>query len=380
MYQMAGIYIHIPFCKRRCSYCDFYSVTSLKSSWQYVESLGKELDMRIGELSGADISTIYIGGGTPSALTIEQLGAVFDMLRSKGVMADACEVTIEVNPDDVTPELVAALRTYGVNRVSMGVQSFVDEELKAVNRRHNAQEAIDAIDVLKRGGISNISIDLIYGLPLQTLQSWAHSLDVALAMDVSHISAYCLSYEEGTALTRLRDMGRIKEADEELCVAMYEMLCQRLSYAGYEHYEISNFAKPGCYSQHNSSYWNGTPYLGLGAGAHSYDGNVRSYNPCDILAYMRCVAEGKVACVAEEELWWQRYNEMVMVRLRTKWGIDVDVVGRQFGENIAMRFRRIADEYVLQSVMQCNGSIYALTQNGVMLSDAIIRELMYVEY
>lgn len=377
---MAGIYIHIPFCKRRCSYCDFYSVVNTAYADRYVDAIIGELSIRKNEISLDDVRTIYIGGGTPSVLTADQLGQLLAGIKKMVDFNRVLEVTIEVNPDDVTEEYMYNVKQCGVNRVSIGIQSFVDSELKAVNRRHNAQGAVEAVARIKRAGIDNISIDLIYGLPEQTIDTWRHSIDCAIGLGVNHISAYCLSYEEGTALTKLRDMGKIREADDDMCVMMYDELCSRLSTAGYDHYEISNFALPEMYSKHNSSYWNGSPYLGLGAAAHSYDGMVRRYNPQNIKQYLDDIERGVPAFEEEQELWWQRYNETVMVRLRTRWGISLSEITREYGNVMAKRFAEISQQFVSLSMMERDvDDVYRLTRGGVMMSDAIIRELMYVE-
>ena len=376
---MAGIYIHIPFCKRRCSYCDFYSVVNTAYADRYVDAIIGELSIRKNEISLDDVRTIYIGGGTPSVLTADQLGLLLAGIKKMVDFNRVLEVTIEVNPDDVTEEYIYNVKQCGVNRVSIGIQSFVDSELKAVNRRHNAKGAVEAVARIKRAGIDNISIDLIYGLPEQTIDTWRHSIDCAIGLGVNHISAYCLSYEEGTALTKLRDMGKIREADD-MCVMMYDELCSRLSTAGYDHYEISNFALPEMYSKHNSSYWNGSLYLGLGAAAHSYDGMVRRYNPQNIKQYLDDIEQGIAAFEEEQELWWQRYNETVMVRLRTRWGVSLSEITREYGDAMAKRFAEISQQFVSSSMMERDGDdIYRLTRGGVMMSDAIIRELMYVE-
>ena len=376
--SMAGIYIHIPFCKRKCSYCDFYSVAKTERADAYVSALVRELHIRDKEIDLDNVTTIYIGGGTPSVLTLAQMEMLMNGLREKVNFVNVREVTIEVNPDDVTEDYISGLKSLGVNRVSMGVQSFVDSELKAVNRRHNAAEAISALEAIRRAGIANVSIDLIYGLPGQTIESWQYSLDTLLSLGVEHVSAYNLSYEEGTALTRLRDMGRIIEVDEDTCVEMYEMLCLRLSEAGYEHYEISNFARPGMYSCHNSNYWNGTPYLGLGAAAHSFDGAVRRYNPNDVKSYLETINQGQSAYESEREEWWQMYNEMVMVSLRTMWGVDATIIEKRFGARMRSRFENIARDYITRGLMAKSGNCYRITESGVMLSDRIIRDLMFV--
>ena len=377
---MAGIYIHIPFCKRRCSYCDFYSVVNTAYADRYVDAIIGELSIRKNEISLDDVRTIYIGGGTPSVLTADQLGQLLAGIKKMVDFNRVLEVTIEVNPDDVTEEYMYNVKQCGVNRVSIGIQSFVDSELKAVNRRHNAQGAVEAVARIKRAGIDNISIDLIYGLPEQTIDTWRHSIDCAIGLGVNHISAYCLSYEEGTALTKLRDMGKIREADDDMCVMMYDELCGRLCSAGYDHYEISNFALPEMYSKHKSSDWNGTAYLGPGAPAHSYDGMVRRYNPQNIKQYLDDIERGVPAFEEEQELWWQRYNETVMVRLRTRWGISLSEITREYGNVMAKRFAEISQQFVSLSMMERDvDDVYRLTRGGVMMSDAIIRELMYVE-
>ena len=242
---MAGIYIHIPFCKRKCSYCDFYSVANTRLADEYVSALVRELHIRAAEIDFDCVTTIYIGGGTPSMLSAEQLCQLMMGIAEMVDIDKVEEVTIEVNPDDVDSEYMSNVARCGVNRVSMGVQSFVDEELKAVNRRHDSRQALDALKIIADCGIDNVSIDLIYGLPKQTLATWKQSVCQAARLHVNHISAYCLSYEEGTALTRLRDRGVIEETDEDTCVEMYNCLCSILKAAGYEHYEISNFALPG---------------------------------------------------------------------------------------------------------------------------------------
>lgn len=376
---MAGIYIHVPFCKRRCSYCDFYSVVSTADADRYVSALLAELRMRRDEIMLDEVHTIYIGGGTPSMLSAEQLRRLMSGIAEMVDIDKVEEVTIEVNPDDIDVDYMNNVVRCGVNRVSMGVQSFVDEELKAVNRRHDSRQALDALKIIADCGIDNVSIDLIYGLPKQTLATWKQSVCQAARLHVNHISAYCLSYEEGTALTRLRDRGVIEEADEDTCVEMYNCLCSILKAAGYEHYEISNFALPGKYSRHNSAYWDGTPYLGLGAAAHSFDGECRRYNPANLKVYLEKIENGEVAYQTETEEWWQQYNEMVMVKLRTKWGIDLRDVERRFGKQVSDDFERKIKVYVASGAVLNTGTRYALSEQGVMISDSIIRELMIVD-
>ena len=328
--NMAGIYIHIPFCKSRCIYCGFYSTTSLELRQRYVDALCKEMAIR-GKRNDEEIETIYLGGGTPSQLSPSQLRQIFDAIYINKVYPK--EITIEVNPDDVTIEFTAMLSQLPINRVSMGIQTFNDQRLQFLHRRHTAHQAIEAIKRLRSAGIQNISIDLMYGFPGETLSDWQSDIGSALALNVEHISAYCLMIEEGTPLYQLRikrssyarllPKGRknleLREEfpSEELERQMYYTLINRLEAAGYEHYEISNFAKKGFRSRHNSSYWNGTPYIGLGAAAHSYDIRSRSWNVADINAYIEGIEDGERRF--EEEILDDdtRYNVTITVGLRT---------------------------------------------------------------
>ena len=294
---MAGIYVHIPFCASRCSYCDFFSTLKLADTGaSYVEALLAEARLRHGELRGEAVKTLYMGGGTPSQLPLALLERFVGGLRGIVDLSALEEFTIEANPDDVTPAWCAALPPLGVNRVSMGVQSFEDAILRSIGRRHTAAQAVGAVANLRGAGIDNISIDLIYGLPGQTVASWTDSVRQALDLHPQHISAYGLTYEQGTRLWHQRERGEVVEVPEEQCLEMCRILVNMLQAAGYEHYEISNFALPDYHSRHNSSYWNDTPYLGLGAAAHSYDGNVRRSNPCDLQLYIDKVMAGTLAC------------------------------------------------------------------------------------
>jgi oxygen-independent coproporphyrinogen-3 oxidase len=314
---MAGLYIHVPFCRAKCAYCDFYSgpLRTFRAE-AFAEALRTELTARRStEVGNTPFGTIYIGGGTPSSVSPE-LFAPFVRLASPGA-----EITIEANPEDVTPQWVDTISRIGFNRVSMGVQSLIDAELQAVGRRHDAATALRAIDTLRRGGITNISCDLIYGLPLQTFDSWCRSLHALLGMEIPHLSAYLLSYEEGTRLYAALQNGKLTEAPEALVEQMYAELCDATRRAGLEHYEISNFAKPAMHSRHNSAYWDGTPYLGLGPGAHSFDGKTRRYNPGNYNAY---VASPATYAVVDEEDANAEHNDRVITALRTARGIAAE--------------------------------------------------------
>lgn len=378
---MAGIYVHIPFCASRCSYCDFYSTLCLDEIGEaYVKAVLAEAGLRRDELRGEPVKTLYLGGGTPSQLPLPLLSALMSGLNEVFDLGGVEECTVEANPDDVTPEWCDSLQRLGVNRVSMGVQSFEDVILKLIGRRHTARQAVEAVSLLRDAGIANISIDLIFGLPGQTLASWTESVHRAIDLRPQHISAYGLTYEDGTRLWWQRERGEVTEVPEEQCLEMYRNLVEELGGAGYEHYEISNFALPGYYSRHNSSYWDGTPYLGLGAAAHSYDGKVRRYNPCDLKKYIGCISAGSPAYEQEQLEWWQRYDERVMLGLRTARGVDAARLREDFGEAAWNYFTSEAQHYIATGhlCLTADGR-YVLTADGIMLSDSIICDLMWDE-
>ena len=378
---MVGVYVHIPFCASRCSYCDFFSTLQLADAGtSYVEAVVAEARLRRGELCGAQVKTLYLGGGTPSQLPLSLLSRLVDGLRDALDLSAVEEFTVEANPDDVTPEWCAAVASLGVNRVSMGVQSFEDPILRLIGRRHTARQAMDAVANLRKAGISNISIDLIFGLPGQTVASWTASVEQAIALKPQHISAYGLTYEEGTRLWHQRERGEVVEVPEEQCLEMYRVLVDELQAAGYEHYEISNFALPDYHSRHNSSYWDDTPYLGLGAAAHSYDGKVRRWNPHDLRLYIDKVLAGELACELEELSRSERYDERVMLGLRTARGIDTERLRVDFGDEAWRYFIREAARHVEAGNLRVTeDGRYVLTRDGIMLSDSIIRDLMWDE-
>lgn len=311
---MAGLYVHIPFCKAKCAYCDFYSgpLRTFQAE-EYVAALQRELDVRRSEVG--DLTTVYIGGGTPSTVPPELI-APFLALASG-------ERTVEVNPEDVTFDYAERLLRAGANRVSMGVQSLSDEELKAVGRRHSASQAIAAFRTLRAVGFSNISLDLIYGLPGQTTESWRRSLDGVLELKPEHLSAYLLSYEPGTLLYARLQRGQIVEVSEDDAIEMYDYLCRMAACAGFEHYEISNFALPDYRAKHNSAYWNLTPYLGLGPGAHSFDGRIRRYNDTNLKQYMANPSE---FTQIEQETSTECHNDQIMTALRTSDGVRAELL------------------------------------------------------
>lgn len=373
---MAGVYVHIPFCKQRCIYCDFYSTTGSVLKTAYICDVVAEARHRQGELPADEcVKTLYLGGGTPSQLDPEAMTVMLNGLRQALPLDALEEFTVEVNPDDVTLEYLQWMKSLGVNRVSMGVQSFVDRELQLIRRRHDARAAQQAVRCIRDAGINNISIDLIYGIPGQTVDSWHHSVEEAVALSVQHISAYNLSYEKGTPLWRMRELGQVTEVDDDTCVAMYQLLVERMKEAGYEHYEISNFALPGYHSRHNSAYWDGTPYLGLGAAAHSFDGKVRRYNPADLQKYLDRINEDGVAYEEEQLTTDELYDETVMLALRTSRGLDTAIVHDRFGQEVYDYLMAQARPHIDAGYLTALGGWLRLTPQAVMLSDAIIRDL-----
>ena len=378
---MAGIYIHVPFCESRCAYCDFYSTTLLRHRSAYVDTVCRELQLRLGELQGAPIETIYFGGGTPSTLRIEELSSILTSLRNFQLSTfnfQLAEITLEANPDDLTEEYVQGLRSLPFNRVSIGIQSFHDRTLKLVGRRHTAQEAIDAVHRCQRMGLTNISIDLMYGLPGETLEDWTYSLEQAIALRVPHISAYHLTYEEGTRLWRMKEQGVVSPIDEEQSIGAFELLREKLLAAGYEHYEISNFALPGYHSRHNSSYWKGIPYIGLGPGAHSYDGSNRRWNLSSLADYIATPPGEDVPHEVEHLSTEERYDERIITELRTARGIDLTGLLADFGERYHAHCLRCATPYIHRGqLVRTADNHLRLTPESIFISDAVMRDLLY---
>lgn len=364
-----GIYVHVPFCRRKCLYCDFYSIGDIRADWHaYVDAILRELEDRLGE--APDLYTLYIGGGTPSLIPQDEFERLADgLLCHFSKTGGDFEFTIEVNPDDVTEEKISAWKRSGVNRISMGVQSLNDEELHFMGRRHNARQVVDAYQMIRKE-INNISLDVIFGVPGQTRDSVASTIEGIIEMRPEHVSAYSLMYEEGTVLTQMCRKGQIRELDEGDSVWMFEMLSRRLEEAGYEQYELSNYALPGFRSRHNSSYWYGYPYLGLGPGAHSYDGDRRrSWN--GILDGSGYSWERAEEILTDDEL----REEMIMTRLRTREGIDLAEFESKFGQ------RRLADllsgsrSRIDREDMHIINGHLSLTKQGIMISDEIISDL-----
>ena len=375
---MAGIYIHIPFCKRRCIYCDFFSTTLSDQKSTYVRALCEELRIRKDYLQEEDIETIYLGGGTPSQLSLKELESIFTTIYNIYKVKEDAEITLEANPDDLTPEYVSMLCQLPINRISMGIQTFQENTLKLLHRRHTAQQAVEAFYRCREAGFQNISIDLMYGLPGETLETWIHDLKQAIDLHPEHISAYHLIYEEGTVLWKLREECQVKEADEDLSVSLFSTLIDMLTQAGYQHYEISNFCLPGLHSQHNSSYWTGKNYLGCGPSAHSYNGFSRQWNVASLDKYMTGISSGQPDFELEELDLYTRYNDFVITSIRTCWGMPLSRLQTEYGEELYHYCLRMAKPHLEQGVLQLQDEVLKLTSKGIFVSDGIMSDLLWV--
>ena len=383
---MAGLYIHIPFCASRCIYCGFYSTTAVASQDRYTDALCREMQMQKDYLLKAldatphmELSTVYLGGGTPSQLSGENLEKLFDTIYNKVYqdqlpVSATAEVTIECNPDDITPQFASILSSLPVNRVSMGVQTFSDERLKFLRRRHSAREVDQAIGRLRQAGIDNISIDLMFGFPQETMTDWRIDLQQALSLEVEHISAYSLMYEEGTVLYRLQQEKRVRETDEETSLEMYNLLIDELTAHGFEHYEISNFARPGFRSRHNSSYWQAVSYLGIGASAHSYNGYSRQWNVADIRQYIEAIERGVLPAEIETLDADTRYNDRIATALRTREGIDLSVLEKPYQTYL----KELATPHIRRGHLVLKDGCLVLSRSGIFISDSIMADLMKV--
>lgn len=373
--SVLGLYVHVPFCASRCLYCDFYSTTPPTADPDaYVRAVVLEARARAAEAHDLPVATVYLGGGTPTQLPTDGLRRILDALRESYDVLPGAEVTVEANPDDASPAMLRALYAAGVNRLSLGVQSFSDEALRLVRRRHTARQAADAVRRAADLLTDNISIDLIYGLPVpgrDAFALWQADLEAAFNLPVTHLSAYALTYEAGTPLARLRDAGRVREVDDETSRKLYYQLLDTAQTAGFEHYELSNFARQGFRSRHNSAYWQGVPYLGFGPAAHSYDGlATRRWNLPDLQQYVALSPD--VPHDGEHLTAAERHDELVMTRLRTCEGLPLS----QLPAAARTRLLRQARRYVESGLLRLTGDCLVLTRQGLFLSDGIMADLM----
>ena len=372
---MSGIYVHIPFCRRKCHYCNFFSLASLKYKERFLDALKEEIFLRKNFLDSKPVESIYLGGGTPSQLQIPEIESILEDLRKYFNLAENMEITLEANPDDLDPAILLEYRNIGINRLSIGVQSFFDDDLQYLNRIHSGQRAEESVLQAKEVGFSNISLDFIYGIPTLTAEKWHKNLEKAFSLEVPHISAYSLTVEPKTALDLLIHKKKLPGPEEEQILEHFRILLQMMKEQEFEHYEISNFCKNGFYSRHNSMYWNGTPYLGLGPSAHSYDGTSRQWNISNLVYSIDQINKNEPFFESEKLTPLQKYNEYVMVSLRTMWGCDLNTIGERFGEETATHFSRSAARYLISGEMIEKTGIYYLTDEGKLFADGIAADL-----
>jgi len=376
---VAGIYIHIPFCKHKCNYCNFYSLASSRHLDQIAFSLNEELNQRKEYLENQSVETLYFGGGTPSLLRDSDIKSIIDTIRVLFTVEKDVEITLEANPDDLSPEKLNELKNAGINRLSIGIQSFRQEDLQYLSRTHTSNQVAQCISDAKQAGFANLSIDLIYGIPTLTNEDWEENLLKAFSYGIPHISAYSLTVENKTPLEVMIRKGKTKQPDENLSVSQYTILTKLMQQHGYEHYEISNFCLPGAYSRHNTAYWQNKPYLGVGPSAHSYNGVSRQWNVAHITAYMESVASGQVTSEYEVLSLLTQYNEYIMTSLRTMWGCDLSLVKQKFGADRAENLLLDALPFIEAKQMIFQEGKLILTQEGRLFTDGISASLFLEE-
>lgn len=374
---MSGIYLHIPFCKQACHYCDFHFSTTLKHKEALLQAMRLELHKRRAEIGDAPLETVYFGGGTPSLLSQGEIGAFLELIKAEFNLQPDAEITLEANPDDLSPARIEELAAGPVNRLSIGIQSFVAEELQWMNRAHTAQEALRCLEAVSRH-FDNYSIDLIYGIPGSRFETWQQTLQTALGFNPPHISAYALTVEAATALQSQIDRGLSAEPDEDRTEADFLHLVSTLEKAGYAHYEISNFGKPGYYSRNNTAYWQGKPYLGIGPSAHSYDGRNRRWNVAHNLKYIRALGAGEPYFEIETLSQQDRYNEAVMTGLRTQWGVSLERMQEAFGLRFRNYLLQQAEPYLKKHFLSLDADRLLLTPKGKFLADGIASDLFMI--
>ncbi|HUP14424.1 MAG TPA: radical SAM family heme chaperone HemW [Niastella sp.] len=371
---MAGIYLHIPFCRQACHYCNFHFSTSLKLKNEFVEALLKEIQLQATYLPSEPVNTIYFGGGTPSLLSIDEVTSILQSLRQTFTVAADAEVTLEANPDDIVEEKLKDWKQAGINRLSIGVQSFFEEDLRWMNRAHTARQAIGNLQ-LARKYFDNITLDLIYGTPTLPDDKWHHNVQQAIDLGITHLSCYALTVEPGTALAHMVDKHKTTDVSTEDQARQFLLLMNWMQAAGYEHYEISNFALPGMRSRHNSSYWQGAWYLGLGPSAHSFNGKSRQWNVANNAQYIKSLKEGKVPFEVEHLTPTQRLNEYIMTSLRTMEGLQIEYVISHFGEKAADKLQQEAKQFIASGKMQLHNGFLQLTKEGKLFADGIAAAL-----
>jgi len=375
---MAGIYVHIPFCRQKCHYCNFHFSVSLKNKRALLASLLKEIDLRSEFLGRNEITTLYLGGGTPSVLTVKEILILKDKIASYFEFNEGMEFTIEANPDDLNESYLQELKDIGVNRLSVGIQSFNDEELKLMNRSHDAFRARQALQNIKSVGFDDYSIDLIFGMPASSLESWKKNLEEGLAYEAPHYSLYNLTVEPRTALDHMVGKGSIQMLPDEVTAKQFQMSMDYMHQAGYEHYEISNYAKAGRYAKHNTSYWQGETYMGIGPSAHSYKGETRSWNVANNNRYIKMIETNVLPEETEILSIEDQYNEYIMTGLRTMWGVDPQHI-KAFGEKFYLYFNSLKEEFIRNEKLSLKQAKYVLTKKGKLFADQVASDLFWAE-
>lgn len=372
---MAGLYLHIPFCKQACHYCDFHFSTGSRHVTEVVDALTKELELRKGFLT-SPLETIYFGGGTPSLLSADQVSLLLNQATRIFSVSPDAEITLEANPDDLTPEKLKAFRAAGINRLSIGIQSFQDDVLRYLNRAHDARAAHRSLEDSRAAGFTNISLDLIYAIPGMDLADWETNLKQAAARQPEHLSAYALTIEDRTVFGHYLRKGRLHRVDDEQAAQQFERMQDVLEGYGYEHYEISNFSLPGFHSRHNSSYWLQQPYLGVGPSAHSYDGVRRHVNLANNARYAEALRKDLIPSEIEELTPVNRINEYILTRLRTRWGLNLRVLSQDLGDDLQVRSETTLRRYAEAGLLVVTGEEVKLTRKGMLLADQITEDLM----
>ena len=367
---MAGLYLHIPFCKSKCAYCNFFSVVSDKQRADFLDALKKEAVSRKDYLGGEEIRTIYFGGGTPSLLKPFEFFEILDVLNKNYPIVIDPEITLEANPDTVSKESLLEYNNLGINRLSIGIQSFFDDDLQYLSRQHDSKHALQVLKWAKEVGFQEVTLDLIYGIPTLTDEKWRKNLEVFFSTGFNHLSAYALTVEEKTALGQRIKKGVAAPVSEENTIRQYEILCEMTENQGFEHYEISNFARTGHYSKHNTIYWKGEKYLGLGPSAHSLDGVSRQWNVASVKDYCANYSFEKEELTLDD-----RYNEYIMTSLRTMWGVDVAFIRSSFGDQYAKKFKNEIKRYISEDKIYQKDEKYILNDNGMLFADGIAAEL-----
>ncbi|MBG0860973.1 MAG: radical SAM family heme chaperone HemW [Bacteroidales bacterium] len=373
---MAGIYIHIPFCRKLCNYCDFYHVIADSDNNDFINALLKEAELRKNYLGKEPVTTIYFGGGTPSVLSVKEIGTILDHLKQLFVVEEKNEITVELNPDDVTTGYLYGLKDLNINRISLGIQTWIDRDLRKLNRRHSSEQAMVALGDALRAGFENVTIDLIYGIPGMNLGEWISNLEISFGFDIKHLSAYHLTIEKGTVFGKMKEKGLLEEVDEEESVSQFNTLIEKAEAAGFIQYEISNFGKPGFFSVHNINYWKQVNYLGLGPSAHSFNGYSRQWNVRDLKNYINHISKGKPFFEREELDLKTRFNEYIMTSLRTMWGIDLEYVEETFNKEGYDYVVNLSGKFKDYGLMKLDKKNLVLTNQGKMISDNIISEFI----